>query len=648
MNSILAAAIGLSTLGTPTPPSPPSNKPSASNVKATAPASSLPHSISHGTAAESRSEITFGKSNESPVGNEEATGNSIAITQAYDLRESLHRSSFLPSTVVGDYEFGRIRRPFSSPYSDVRARILSATATAVDQFSVENLENAMERAAAAICSSYYPNYLVGIRSGGASAPLLPPATLNPPLAVSPILNTKNFPETLFDIISEVDYSHIIAWLPHGRGFIIYDKERFASEILTRFFIGAKFTSFTRRLKRWNYARVPRGPEIGAYYNPNFIRDQPDLVRKMTYRMEGEDDKFADEAEKNLEEQSEVEVEKKDNETPPQKTSGPPMSLQGTSPKRLSKNISSPSLTSNQGKSSALWARLAEHIEKEVAIGPVGAVKNDSPTQTSLSGSVITSIAEADDRLLPFPSPLPKRPKKRFKISTATHKTNHGDYSGSSGGGTLSKHPALSTTAAESSLLPQGHPHSSAMDDLYERMNELRREILARSMALARHMDGCSMICLSGHSAPHDIEREERIQRFLEAERVLCINRHLSDFPSTSSAALSLSDVTSSSKEPSFIQGSEGMRATTFLRAAVPFEGSIGISVPSLVRGVQGSKALPMPYIHMHLAGLQSSGIYLNNVQREVARVPSVEACLSGVCDPSRSDMMALRGGGDVC
>ncbi len=223
-------------------------------------------------------------------------------------------------------------------------------------------------------------------------------------------------------------------------------------------------------------------------------------------MEGEDDKVADEAEEILEEQSELEVEKKDNENPPQKTSGPP--LQDTSPKRLSKNMSSPSITSNQGKTSALWAFLEEHLEKQVAIRRKGAVKNDSPTQKSLSDSVITSLAEADDRLMPLPSPLPKRPKKRFKISTATK--NHGDDSGSSACGALSKILTLSKTAAESSLLPQGHLHSSAMDDLYERMNELQREILARSMALARLKD--------------DIGREERILRLLY------------DFPSSSSVA----------------------------------------------------------------------------------------------------------------
>ena len=77
-------------------------------------------------------------------------------------------------------------------------------------------------------------------------------------------NTKNFPETLFAVISDKENDHIISWLPHGKGFIVHDKKLFESEILPRYFDGAKFTSFTRRLKRWAFVRVPRGPELGEY------------------------------------------------------------------------------------------------------------------------------------------------------------------------------------------------------------------------------------------------------------------------------------------------------------------------------------------------------------------------------------------------
>ena len=76
--------------------------------------------------------------------------------------------------------------------------------------------------------------------------------------------TKNFPETLFAVISDKESDDIISWLPHGKGFIIHDKNLFGTMILPRYFDGAKFTSFTRRLKRWAFVRVPRGPELGEY------------------------------------------------------------------------------------------------------------------------------------------------------------------------------------------------------------------------------------------------------------------------------------------------------------------------------------------------------------------------------------------------
>ena len=74
----------------------------------------------------------------------------------------------------------------------------------------------------------------------------------------------------------------------GKGFIVHDKKRFEALVLPKYFQGTKFTSFTRRLNRWNFTRVPRGPEMGAYYNPNFLRGMPQLVEDMTYKMEGFD------------------------------------------------------------------------------------------------------------------------------------------------------------------------------------------------------------------------------------------------------------------------------------------------------------------------------------------------------------------------
>lgn len=113
----------------------------------------------------------------------------------------------------------------------------------------------------------------------ASQPSAPAEAFDPNAPLS-------FPEILYKILSDPEYHHIVSWLSHGKGFVVHDRARFASEILPKFFDGAKFTSFTRRLKRWHFDRVARGSEMGAYYNKHFLKDRPELVRIMMYCMDG--------------------------------------------------------------------------------------------------------------------------------------------------------------------------------------------------------------------------------------------------------------------------------------------------------------------------------------------------------------------------
>mmetsp|Transcript_28369 Transcript_28369/g.60086 ORF Transcript_28369/g.60086 Transcript_28369/m.60086 type:complete len:1011 (+) Transcript_28369:294-3326(+) len=123
--------------------------------------------------------------------------------------------------------------------------------------------------------------------------------------------TLNFPEVLYEIVCDPANYHIVSWLPHGKGFVIHDRQLFAENILPRHFDGAKYTSFTRRLKRWKFERVPRGPEMGAYYNKCFLRDSPELVRGMIYGMEeGEELDKSQGAEKEKKKKSEKKKSKK--------------------------------------------------------------------------------------------------------------------------------------------------------------------------------------------------------------------------------------------------------------------------------------------------------------------------------------------------
>lgn len=90
-----------------------------------------------------------------------------------------------------------------------------------------------------------------------------------------------FPVVLHELVSNPETDHCIHWLD-GNLFTISDKKRFAKEILPKLNGHAKYTSFTRRLKRWGFHRIASGPQIGAYQNPDFLKDEPERVENMRY------------------------------------------------------------------------------------------------------------------------------------------------------------------------------------------------------------------------------------------------------------------------------------------------------------------------------------------------------------------------------
>ena len=87
-----------------------------------------------------------------------------------------------------------------------------------------------------------------------------------PIIIIIIYTQNTHTPQLMKILSNPSYSDIIAWLPHGKGFILLQKRMFAEEVLPKFFKQSKFASFTRKLNRWGFVRVTRGPEMGAYYH----------------------------------------------------------------------------------------------------------------------------------------------------------------------------------------------------------------------------------------------------------------------------------------------------------------------------------------------------------------------------------------------
>jgi hypothetical protein len=86
---------------------------------------------------------------------------------------------------------------------------------------------------------------------------------------------------LMQIVSDESTNDVVAWLPHGKGFQIYKKKKFASDVLPKAFKQSKYTSFTRKLNRWGFTRVTRGPETGAYYHKYFQRGNTRLCMQMS-------------------------------------------------------------------------------------------------------------------------------------------------------------------------------------------------------------------------------------------------------------------------------------------------------------------------------------------------------------------------------
>jgi len=94
-------------------------------------------------------------------------------------------------------------------------------------------------------------------------------------------DSKIFPQRLMVILADELNQDAICWLPHGRSFIIRNRKLFAENVMPKYFSRkAKYSSFTRKLNRWNFIRVASGSELGAYHHEFFLRDKPHLAAQM--------------------------------------------------------------------------------------------------------------------------------------------------------------------------------------------------------------------------------------------------------------------------------------------------------------------------------------------------------------------------------
>jgi hypothetical protein len=120
-----------------------------------------------------------------------------------------------------------------------------------------------------------------------------------------------FPMRLHALLADPSVRDVITWLPHGKSFVVLRPDVFATHVLPRYFapegsnsltaklpnaVSAdgnnmvtifsnikgvhKYPSFTRKLNRWGFRQISRGPDSGAFCHDLFQRDDPELCRGM--------------------------------------------------------------------------------------------------------------------------------------------------------------------------------------------------------------------------------------------------------------------------------------------------------------------------------------------------------------------------------
>lgn len=86
-----------------------------------------------------------------------------------------------------------------------------------------------------------------------------------------------FPWKLNRMLEEAEkpengFANIVSWLPDGKAFKIHDPDAFVDQVMRTYFNQSKIKSFTRQLYIYGFLKIPDGPREGAFYHPEFSRE----------------------------------------------------------------------------------------------------------------------------------------------------------------------------------------------------------------------------------------------------------------------------------------------------------------------------------------------------------------------------------------
>jgi hypothetical protein len=92
-----------------------------------------------------------------------------------------------------------------------------------------------------------------------------------------------FPERLHRLLLEQEaagHADIISFVANGRAFMMHQPEKFFKEIIPQYFRHKRLSSFKRQLNLYGFELITTGPARGGYYHKYFVKDSPELLRKM--------------------------------------------------------------------------------------------------------------------------------------------------------------------------------------------------------------------------------------------------------------------------------------------------------------------------------------------------------------------------------
>jgi hypothetical protein len=100
----------------------------------------------------------------------------------------------------------------------------------------------------------------------------------------------SFTKKLHSLLEENLDPDVISWQPHGRSFVIHNPKEFLSEVMPKYFMQSKLTSFQRQLNLYGFTRIMApGPDKGSHYHELFLRGKNELVPHVVrMRLKGSD------------------------------------------------------------------------------------------------------------------------------------------------------------------------------------------------------------------------------------------------------------------------------------------------------------------------------------------------------------------------